>query len=32
VKLLGWGGLDEARQLIVTAIERAKAHDRATSR
>jgi inorganic pyrophosphatase len=32
VKLLGWGGLDEARELIVAAIERAKAHDRTKSR
>src|SRR5688572_24379480 len=32
VKLLGWGDLDEARQLIVAAIDRARAHDRATSR
>ena len=32
VKLLGWGGLDEARALIAAAIERAKAHDRAKSR
>jgi inorganic pyrophosphatase len=32
VKLLGWGGLDEARELIVAAIERARAHDRAQSR
>ena len=32
VKLLGWGGLDEARALITAAIERAKVHDRAESR
>jgi inorganic pyrophosphatase len=32
VKLLGWGGLDEARALITAAIERAKVHDRAKSR